>query len=167
MRNWICLVSEFACLPVTRYPSVEPLQLAAMDSSLNVPEERVEEVETVPQVDENIPSVQDEVPEAQSQAVDDDTSVAEPCCQLTELVTRFNRDFLQEAVEYLAGLPDSRLDAASLMRYLRRYGEDRDALPGGNSDEEWRQFRKSVLQYINGNYGEYSLFSISLSVVMR
>ena len=85
MRNWICLVSEFACLPVTRYPSVEPLQLAAMDSSLNVPEERVEEAEAVPRVDENIPNVQDEVPEVQSQAVDDDTSVAEPCCQLTEL----------------------------------------------------------------------------------
>ena len=138
-----------------------------MDSSLNVPVEQVDEVEAVPQVSENVVTEHAEVPEEQVQVVDDDTSVAEPCCQLTELVTRFNRDFLQEAVEYLAGLPDSRLDSASLMRYLRRYGEDRDALPGGSSDEEWRQFRKSVLQYINGNYGEYSLFTFSSSFVMQ
>ena len=79
--------------------------MSAMDSSSNVPEERVEDVEAVPQVEENVPEVQNDVPEVQAQALDDDTSIAEPCCQLTELVTRFNRDFLQEAVEYLAGLP--------------------------------------------------------------
>ena len=79
--------------------------------------------------------------------MDDNITVAEPCCQLTELVTCFNCDFLQEAVERLVGLPDSRLEAGSLVRYVRRYGEERDDLPGETSDEEWRQFRKSMLRF--------------------
>ena len=88
----------------------------------------------------------------------EETVVATPCCGLDEIVTQFNVDVLREAVEYLALLPDIRMNPSAIMAHLRKYGMDVDSRPGAASpDEDWTRFRRVVLQHINGTYCKCNL----------